>query len=317
MLYARTVLLNKPMKRLLALLLLPTCLIADSYRFEAQDPNRGCCRRDDAAYYAFVFPWHAEGEYLRTGRAHFDDEEGRHLTYAQGHVDLRYSLCVDPCSALALDFGYNWTTFDMTSNPFFNETSFPELNLSLSGFTRRIPRWLWTGMVGLWWQTTQANLGRYADYHGILAGRYDWCHNLGFHMGVLWIAGKRKGFVRPIIGFDTMLRRHIKLSLVYPTDMALTYCFTKDTSLAFAARFLRNRQRARPDEPVPEAIWEYRSYGFELKLDHHATTRLGIEAYVGCLPAGWVKIFNEVADLLVYRELNVTYYAGAKLFFNF
>ncbi|MGE3953923.1 MAG: hypothetical protein AB7F31_01815 [Parachlamydiales bacterium] len=306
------------MKRLLPLLLFPLALFADSFRFESQDPNKGtCCQWDAIVYYAYVFPWHSDAEYLITGRAHIDDPLGGYLSYSQGQVNLRYTLCVDPCSALAVNFGYDWSTFDLTDNPYFHDTGFPELNLSLSGYTRRIPRWLWTGMVGLWWQTTQANLGRYGDYHGILAGRYDWCPNLGFHMGILWIAGKRKGFVRPVIGIDTMIRRKVKLSLVYPTDMAVTYCFTKDTSLAFAAHFLRNRQRAAPNEPVPEAIWEYRSWGFELRLDHHATTRFGVEAYVGCLPAGWVKIYTQLADLLTYRELNVTFYAGAKAFFNF
>lgn len=285
-------------------LLLATLPLFASYEPYLDEPT------PEEAPCIFDYPYHFEGGYIRTGKGDFKGHKDQNLIYAVGEAKLSYLFPLSCGTGVLIGAGYAWTEFDWHKNPFFNQSEYQEVNVTLSAFTECVNCWLWKGSIGLWQQTEKINVGRYAIIDGILWGRYTYNKCIGLHAGVLALVGKRKALVRPIIGFDYKISKRWMLNAAYPVDMSIVYCMSKQVSLSGALRFNRTRMRTGPVEPVPEAIWEYRSWGGELKLTYEPLPNIRLDIFAGSTFFGWVKVRTRMDKRVAYRELKPVGYVG-------
>lgn len=257
-------------------------------------------------------PFSLEAYGTSVGRAKIDKHDfSGHVTYNELEADITAGFYYNPCykEGLALSLGYNDTRIDWNRNPFFHQTHFHTAIVSLEGMTERLRGWTWRGLVALNMNTDHfSDFWTYATYDFLLWGRYAYSCDIGIHTGVLAYTGMKVDHVYPILGVDWRANKNWLLSLVYPVNISAAYFFDEHWSLAVAARFFNNRNRAGRHEPVPEAIVTYRNTGAELALNYDSCW-LTTSVYGGMTLAGKMTIANDH-----YREKHHFRLDGAPYF---
>lgn len=189
----------------------------------------------------------------------------QHLIYGLGHVELGAIYYYNPCytEGAGVVLGYTVAKLSWKQNPYFNQTYFNTVNISINGFTKRARGWLWKGELTFNLDAQHTNYNLYANYDCVLWGRYEYSRNWGLHVG-LWIeTGMKIDRVYPIIGFDWQINSKWKLNMVFPCEMALEYNFVKNLTAYAGACFFDTRNRSGKHEPVPFSLYEYRTFNFE------------------------------------------------------
>ena len=265
-------------------------------------------------------PFEVWGDYIAIGKAHFDDKAlaDHSFHYRRGRASASISCLLNCKTALRVAAHYNDYTLDWRGNPYFTETHFPEVGLSIAGMTSCIPRWCWIGAIGLFVQTERkASIGKYGTWRGLLYGRYALCKDFGVDIGFLVERGIDNTFIFPIVGFDWCITRRLRADVVFPLDAALTYCINPYLSVAVGARWIRTRLRLGENNPLPLGILEFRTYGAEGRLIIRPSPGFGIELFAGATIDGWIRVENPTAFHLQYENVNGAPYVGAEAYAHF
>ena len=166
--------------------------------------------------------------------------------------------------------GYTATYLRWAENPWFDQDHFNNLNVSLTGFSKRLDQWFWRTQLTANIDTSQWS-AMYTSYDILLWGRYSYCDNndkIGVHFGFLAQTGLRLDRLYPIIGFDWQISRKLKLNLVYPVNISLVYSITPRWSIAAAGRFFNSRFRVHHKEIFSKALVRYTNAGGELAIKY-------------------------------------------------
>jgi hypothetical protein len=265
------------------------------------------------------YPFSVSGSYVDVSKTHFRTPGLEHdtLKYRQAEAVMAFTYPFSPYCGLIFGAGWVGTEVDMTHNPDFDETLFNYFNLSLGGFTKAFPTWTWTFTLSTFLDAAHFSFIDYALYDGVLWGRYDFCKWIELDFGVIVEVGLHKEKVWPIIGFVYFPCDNWRLSVVYPTDISLTYEFCSYWTAGGSIRFLRNRHRVGPHEPNPQSIFEYRTAGAEFELTCVPWTRFNITGFAGSTFNGDFEITNRNNHNATHFKFKGSFYTGASAVLSF
>lgn len=240
------------------------------------------------------FPFSLSGSYLSVAEAtfHTPDVEGQQLKYEQYDTGLSYT---HPCSEKwGFIFGAGWigTEVAWDENPDFNQTRFNYINASFGGFTKAYPRWTWTAVFGMFFDTEEFSLADYTLYQVTIWGKYEWFPCFEFDVGFILELGLDKQKMWPIFGFVYNMTEKWHLNAIYPILINMNYDFLRYWNAGIGLQFLRNRHRVTNSEPNPQSIFEYHTIGYEGNLSFKPSKNINIEGFIGSTFRGDLKITN-------------------------
>lgn len=257
------------------------------------------------------------GDYI--GKAKVHDCNKGHLTFITGTADLNFVYYYNECCQEGANaaLAYQRTFLDWTTNPYFTEKNFDTLSLILGAFTKRLPDWLWKAQVSINFDNLEHwNFDDYMNYDMLLWGRYDYCENIGIHIGFLAQTGMKIDRVYPIIGIDWTCGKW-KLNAIFPMNISAVYSFTPEWSVAVAGRFFDQRHRVREDEYLSEGLWHYQGGGAELAVNYSPDTWLSANVHAGYSLGGHLKIADRHYHHGHRLRVDGAPYAGAEVIINF
>lgn len=237
-----------------------------------------------------------------------------------GHADIEGSVVwyYDPECGEAADFlvGYSNSLVRWEDNPFFDKTTFHTVRVGIGGLSNRLEDWLWRGRVianidADHWQRD------YMTYDLFLWGRYDYCQDIGVHLGFYGLTGMRIDRVYPILGFDWAMNEKWQLNVIFPMDISLTYLINDCWNAALVWRPFLDRHRVGESEPLSEALWFYQSSGAELAFNYTVCDWLSANVHVGGLFGGELKISNRDYRHKRHIKLKGAGYFGGEFVVNF
>ncbi len=298
------------MKRYLLLLLLPLSLFAEAFEWGEQE---------ELPSPPPFYPFSVGGSYLNAAKAKFNstEVEGQQLKYAQADANFNFTYPFNPTCGLLFGAGWVGTEVNWAQNPDFNETDFNYVNLSFGGFSKAFSNWTWTLVVSAFLDTAEFSLVDYTLYQGILWGKYNWFPCLELDFGFLLEAGLSKDKIWPILGFIYHPIDRLRLHAVYPVDMTLEYDLYPKLTLAGSIRILRNRHRVKDDEPSPQAVFQYQSWGAEFDAQYNPAKWFFVRGFVGSTLGGALRIANRDDKHGRYFKFDPSFYAGASGVFSF
>lgn len=265
------------------------------------------------------YPFSLGGSYANVSPAKFytPSVSGETLHYIQSDANFAYT---HPCSSLCgLIFGAGWvgTDIDWAQNPSFDETNFNYLNLSAGGYTKAFSSWLWTLNVSMFLDMQQFSLSDYTLYQALLWGKYTWNPCLEFDFGFLIEMGLNQDKIWPILGFTYNYSDRLRLHAIYPIDMTLEYDLCPTLTAAGSVRILRNHHRVGENEPLPQAIFVYQTWGIECDLKYTAAPWFFINGFIGSTTQGSLLITNRSYQNGTYYKFNGSLYAGLNTALSF
>lgn len=249
-------------------------------------------------------------------KGYLDDQS---IAFRIVDVDANAVVYYEPCygEALILGLGYNNTQFIWKENPFFKETVFRNVDLTIGAASERLNNWLWKGLVTFNLDADHTNWNLYASYELMLWGRYAYRTDLGVHAGFLAQTGMKIDHVYPIIGFDWQISPTWQLNVVYPVDISLEYTWNCFWSFEIAGRFFDHRQRVGKSEPLSQGLWTYRSSGVELGVNYENNTWLVANIHAGSTISPKVTIANHSNEDKRHFKLKDSYYLGGSCTLSF
>lgn len=270
----------------------------------------------DTANFASPKPFQVEINYNAIGEAKFknDDHKDQHIIYrgfdAEGWVGFWYNPCYKEGAAVGL--GYSDDTIDWKENPYFKQKRFKMASLLLGAFTERAQDWLWKAKVAINVDTDHFDLNNYGNYDLTLWGRYQYTCNVGLHVGLFVLTGMMIDRVYPVLGFDWQISRNLKLNAVFPFDISAEYQIWNGLSAVVGTRFFYSRDRTGNNEPVPQALYEYRSTGVEAGLNY-SIWGITANVHVGTMTGGKLTLSNRHHNDKKHLKFESANYAGASL----
>lgn len=308
------------MKRLLQILCLPLLLVTqgvygdiDSGIFGSEkmaEPEKESQR-----------PFSVYFSYDNVCNSNFSNNEfkGESQSYSEAEVEVGsvfyYNSCYEEGGRATV--GYTYADFQWNQNPYFRQNRFNVTSFELGFATKRLTNWLWQANVSMNIDANHFNVSKYANYDLLLWGRYSMRPNIGYHVGFLAFAGMHVNKIWPIIGFDWVINKKWKLNAVYPLNVSLVYQFNRCFSASLAGRAFINRYRVGKDEPVPEAIFEYRNTGAEFALNYEWCSRLKVNLHVGHTLGGQIRISDKNYFHTRHLDIDGACYFGGNLDYSF
>ncbi len=307
------------MKRLKALLLplllalTPlTAVFEDSFgSIEPIDPEE--------AEHCGPFALHSNYDYI--GNSHLEKEpfKSEETRFSQLNAGGHFIFYYDPCykEGALLEIGYARTEIVWSHNEFFHEQRFQGIDSVLGFFTERYHGWLWQAKVGINASLDHIGLAENSTYDMVLWGRYEYCHNVGVHVGFIAETGLRIDHVYPILGFDWEINKCWKLNAVFPVNMALVYTINPTWSLSVAGRMFRSRHRLGEDDITPSGLIVYRNSGIELQLDFTCGHCVTANIHAGRAFGGEIKVANRQYRNKRHFKFESANYAGVEFELSF
>lgn len=188
--------------------------------------------------------------------------------------------------------GYDHTDINWTENPYFDQHHFNTVNLAVTYFTERVCDWLWQIRLEGDFDVNHFDPAEYATYDFLLWGRYDYCDDLGIHLGFLGYTGMKIDRVYPLFGFDYKFNDTWKLNAVFPVNISLIYTYDCNWSADVSMRFWDDRHRVGNDEPLRKAIVCYRAWGIEAGLNYMMDNTFDFNVHAGYNLGVNLKIAN-------------------------
>ena len=292
------------MKKWLTLLaLIPTLLFAyDEYEAMFDVPA-------DPPPYS---PLSLSGSYLQVSRARFTDPvnvQGDKLVYKQFDAAVAYTHPLTDCYGLIFGSGWVGTVVDWTSNPFFDETDFNYINLSTGIYTDWLDPITLILSAGVFLDTAHFSFIDYTLFQPLAQAKYHITQSLEADLGVICEIGLDRNEYWPIAGFNYIPpETNWRIHAVYPINIDLEIDVNECLTAAGALRFLRNRHRVGDDNPLPQAVFQYKSWGAEFNLNFHPYSWVTIMGAVGTTLSGRLRIANRTnSEASVYRFENTPY----------
>lgn len=216
---------------------------------------------------------------------------------------------------IGLSLGYTRSRFDWDKNCFFKTKDIDQISLTVTGFSKRINDWLWTGYATATWEPRYGNLSEYTNYEMLFWGRYTCTDVFNMHIGFLALTGMKMDSIYPVIGFDWLINDKWKLNAVFPTNLSLVYTINKVWSAAAAIRFFDLRYRIGKHDNFKkrykQGLVRYRNNGLELALNYAKST-ISANVHVGGTFGGGFKIANKHYKRKRHFDLDTAVYAGAE-----
>jgi hypothetical protein len=241
--------------------------------------------------------------------------KGDELLFAQAQVEAGMVFYYNPVytegANVALTYAVNRIQWEQ--NLFTNQELFHTVSLSVGFFTKRMDNWLWRAQLAANFDSPGKRFtGEYISYDGLVWGRYDYCENIGIHVGFIAQTGMRLDKAWPILGFDWQINKKMKLSLVYPTNISFNYALNKHWSMGVAARFFNVRHRIKRDEVGARDLIRYENTGAEFAIMYEAT---GVEynIHAGYTLGGKYRISNPSNHHPRNIHLGCAGYVGAEV----
>lgn len=309
--------MKKLFKRMTAICLIAVAFLAADDDIDVQDLSNEQIQQETTG----PFSVEISGDWV--GPAKFEHQH-RHdfskLKFATGRIDLSLVYYYNPCYQEGTNIGVSYvrTRLDWQCNPFFTQKDYDMICVNLGGATQRFQDWTWKGQITINFDNIEHwTLEDYMTYDLLLWGRYAYRPNLGIHFGFLALTGMKIDRIYPIIGFDWTYSPNLKLSLVFPMDISLTYTVNDCWSVLLAGRFFNQRHRVKKDQFFSEGLWFYTSSGVELALKYKPTRRITANLHGGFDFGGHLKVAKRH-----YREghrftLGGAPYLGGEVDINF
>lgn len=266
-----------------------------------------------------------EGPFLFTahtdvvGKAKFEHRRCRphldNIQYAEADVDaslvVYYQRCIKEAAFATLAYSFNRIDW---KNPYYSQKDFNTVSPGIAFVTERFCDWFWAAAFRVNFDINHFKFPDYLTYDILFAGRYSYREDLGLHMGLLVLTGMKIDRVYPIVGFDWKISDRWKLKLVFPTDMALIYSFTKEWSVAVAASAFDTRHRVGPDANLSRAVTEYRSAGIEGGINYRSCDgQWKFNIHAGEIIGGRVRVANRHYHHIKRFRFNSAPYVGGNL----
>lgn len=305
------------LKRLfLSLFALPFALTAAEWTFNA-DPWDG----GDEGEPGVDHFWEATGYFDYVGKSKITTPgyEGQFIHFHQGRVGAGYTGflgCECDCGLYA-SIDYANTYIHWKQNPSFNQNNFDNLWFNFGGFSSHFPGWLWKTNIGVRLDLNVGKLANYSMYSLTMWGRYQVYPCFAFHTGIIAVTGLCKDKAWPIIGVDYTWGKALKISLVYPVDISISYQLSPSWSIAVAERFFWTRHRTGEKQPVPRAIVEYRNSGQEGRLTYTYGKSASASIHAGYANGQDLIIGNSLGSQNTHYKFRGAPYAGGDFNFKF
>lgn len=217
-----------------------------------------------------------------------------HLKFYEGEVDLGGIYYYCPCysEGATISLSYTRCRMDLNHNCLFHQKNFNALSLNLGGFSERLENWLWKGQVSFNIDPEHWDFNEYMNYDFLLWGRYNYCQDIGLHIGFIGYTGMKIDRVYPIIGVDWQYDCNWKFNFVFPVNISAVYSFNDCWSVAFALRAFETRYRTGKNENLSRALFLYRAAGAEIGLNYKLASWISANIHAGGIFGGTLKIAN-------------------------
>lgn len=217
-----------------------------------------------------------------------------HIEFNHEEIDLDSVVYYDECyeEGVSLGLAYERTFLHWNDNPFFHRKNYDTFSVALTYFTQRLQGWRWIAQGSFNIDAQQWQFSDYTNFNILLWGRYDYCQDLGLHVGFYAEAGMKLDRVWPIFGIDWRIQDHWTLNLIYPLNISLVYACDDSWSLALAGRIFNERHRAGKSGGFYQAVWRYQSLGGEIVLNNNWCQWLKSNIHIGYTFGGKLKVAN-------------------------
>ncbi|MFQ5728930.1 MAG: hypothetical protein ACE5GN_01030 [Waddliaceae bacterium] len=271
-----------------------------------------CCQQDKD-----LTPFFGGIDYDCMGEADFEKSslKHQHLNFHVGRARLGSILWYNSSceEGVAMSLAYMKTHLEWKENPYFDQENYETVSLSLSGFSDRLPDWLWKADLTASLDTDPGDLEKYLCWDLLLWGRYDYCEDFGLHMGFYAITGMKIDRVYPILGIDWHCWRKLSLNLVFPLDISAMWEFNDNWVAGAALRFFESRHRVGNNENLTRALWDYRTTGAEFTVDYNCTDYIHANFHIGYTLGGKLKIADRDNDDPHHFKFKSSPYIGGEL----
>jgi hypothetical protein len=233
-------------------------------------------------------------DYIQKAKVHKDGLDGN-VKYHDSEIEASavFYYNAEHHEGAIASVAYTDVHFDWNANPYFDQKRFHQATFSLAGFTRRLDNWMWQLQASMNWDTRHRDFNHYTNYDLVLWGRYEIDECTGFHVGLLAQTGMKIDKTYPIIGMDYQINENWQLNLVLPMNVSLIYTINENWTTGVVGRFFDIRRRVGKDQPLPEALLEYRNIGLEYALNYSFDKWLALNVHIGESFGGKFKISNK------------------------
>lgn len=240
------------------------------------------------------------------------------VQFAQGEIELGmiFYYCEAYKEGAQAAISYTSAYLNWVNNPWFDQDHFHVVSLTLGGFSHRLRKWFWRGQVSINMDAKEWDLNEYANYDLLFWGRYEYCKNIGVHVGLIAETGMLMDRVYPIVGADWTLSKKWKLNLVYPVNVSLEYILTKKWTLALAGRTFNSRYRIAKNEGQSKALVRYENVGAEFAIKYE-DTNFTANIHGGTTLGGSLRIANRHNHHPRHYKLCPAPYVGAEAALKF
>lgn len=265
------------------------------------------------------FKFRVLGDYI--GKAKVKNSWGFHkLTFGTVQAEAGLVYYYDECinEAANVTVFYENTVLDWKSNPYFNQTDYSTAGITLGATTQRLPNWTWNGQLSISFDNLKYwNFSDYMYYDILLWGRYEFCDNIGVHIGFFAETGMKIDLVYPVIGVDWTYNEHWKVSAVFPLNVSIVYSYNKTWSFDVAARFFDERNRLGKNQYLSQGLWHYQSTGAEVGINFTPGKWISANIHAGTTVGGRLKIADKNYNHRQRIRLDPAPYAGGEIEVNF
>ncbi len=293
------------------LILSSTALYAD-YNLEDASAIEMASEEDQT-----IFNLKGEGDYIF--KAKLKDHTPGHIRFAHALAELETVVWAsqEGKDGLKIGLGYEYTRLDWSQNFYFNKKNYNVAFLSLTYFTSNLSDWRWLLSATLDVDADKWNFNDYATYDLLLWGRYQYCQDLGIHVGLYAETGMKLDLILPVLGFDWKIDEQWFLSAVFPFNMTLDYNIDQNWILSLAGRVFSDRNRAGKQGAYEKATWRYSTAGTELALKYKLCESLTANLHGGYAFGGRLRIASRHGQHSHREHFRAAPYAGAEIALNF
>jgi hypothetical protein len=208
----------------------------------------------------------------------------------EAELGMFFYECPAYSEAANVAIGYTGTYLHWSENPWFDQDRFHTVTFTLGGASKRLRDWFWRGQIDINYDTSGGSVSsQYFYYDLLLWGRYEYCKQIGFHVGLIAQTGMNLDRVYPILGADWQMSKNWKLNLVFPVNVSLEYALNDQWGLALAGRNFDIRHRAKKDEG--KSLIRYQNIGAEFAIRYNANL-LTANIHAGTTLGGRCRISN-------------------------
>ncbi len=236
-----------------------------------------------------------EGDYRYVGPARFksDPIEGKHLDYQDADASIYFTQKINCNNNLIWQLGLSYLHLGWKENPRFSQEDFTNAIASLGYATTSVENWRFVFNAGVTVDTKTFDFAQSGLYSGLIWGRYQYCQNLGLHVGVFGYVGIENGYTMPVAGVDWTINPDWSLNLIFPFNISLEHKLGTRWSasmkyVGFGGPYRQPRRIDGGTGAFRDGIIEVFSKGVELDFSYRQGAHLTAGFGAGWNGGGWI-----------------------------